>query len=330
MTHDRLIAAAVASMSGGADVATTLAVVARETSLYVPRSLVGIALQDVTLAAFRNGVAVELPSEELLRLFTTGRLPYNPLHVPAVHRNRWVEPIGSLVDPARYAASPVGLIMAEFDVFWFGRYLVCEDEHVVAVIMVWLPTGEAGFHPEERTLLATAAAAVAPLVQLLAIASRAIGYEAIASEILDNAAGASFVLGPQGKLQSYSQAGQTMLENRPALRGHLERLRPRPPFTVVEKTYPALGFRLTARKVPSPLGAHIVTTATPITGNGGVTLTTRQNELLDYVEQGLTNAQIGQVMGIASSTVKTMLQRLYARTGTAGRAELVHWRATET
>jgi hypothetical protein len=39
--------------------------------------------------------------------------------------------------------------------------------------------------------------------------------------------------------------------------------------------------------------------------------------------------EIGLAMGLSPATVKTMLQRLYQRTGTAGRMELVRWRRAE-
>jgi DNA-binding NarL/FixJ family response regulator len=56
-----------------------------------------------------------------------------------------------------------------------------------------------------------------------------------------------------------------------------------------------------------------------------VALTQRQRELLGLLDRGLPNAAIAEVMGNAPSTVKTMLERLYARTATSNRVELLSW-----
>jgi DNA-binding NarL/FixJ family response regulator len=56
-----------------------------------------------------------------------------------------------------------------------------------------------------------------------------------------------------------------------------------------------------------------------------VPLTERQRELLGHVRRGLSNAEIAAAMGNAPSTVKTMLERLYQRTGVANRVELLAW-----
>jgi DNA-binding NarL/FixJ family response regulator len=56
-----------------------------------------------------------------------------------------------------------------------------------------------------------------------------------------------------------------------------------------------------------------------------VPLTDRQLELLEHLRRGLTNAEIAKAMGNAPSTVKTMLERLYERTGVTNRVELLAW-----
>jgi DNA-binding CsgD family transcriptional regulator len=54
-----------------------------------------------------------------------------------------------------------------------------------------------------------------------------------------------------------------------------------------------------------------------------VALSPREQELRQWLELGLSNAEIASHMGIRTSTVKTMLERLYRRTGAAGRVELL-------
>lgn len=58
-------------------------------------------------------------------------------------------------------------------------------------------------------------------------------------------------------------------------------------------------------------------------GRGRLTL--RQAELIGLLQDGLSNAQIARRMGIAASTVKTMLERLYRFAGVSNRQSLVHW-----
>ena len=54
-------------------------------------------------------------------------------------------------------------------------------------------------------------------------------------------------------------------------------------------------------------------------------LTRRQSEVLELLELGLTNAQIGSRLSVSPSTVKTMLERLYRRAGVSGRVALLLW-----
>lgn len=54
-------------------------------------------------------------------------------------------------------------------------------------------------------------------------------------------------------------------------------------------------------------------------------LTPRELEIGNLVARGLTNAEIGSVLGISRATVATHLQRAYKRLGLASRAELATW-----
>ena len=64
-------------------------------------------------------------------------------------------------------------------------------------------------------------------------------------------------------------------------------------------------------------------------------LTKRQREIVDLVTRGLTNQDIGRVLGITEGTVKVHLHAIYAKEEIANRAELVYvmltskeWNAT--
>lgn len=54
-------------------------------------------------------------------------------------------------------------------------------------------------------------------------------------------------------------------------------------------------------------------------------LSPRELDVARLVARGLTNAEIGQVLGISRATVATHLQRAYERLGLGSRAELASW-----
>lgn len=53
-------------------------------------------------------------------------------------------------------------------------------------------------------------------------------------------------------------------------------------------------------------------------------LTPRQQEVARLVLRGLTDAQIADALGVSPYTVRTHLERIFERTGSATRVELVH------
>ena len=55
--------------------------------------------------------------------------------------------------------------------------------------------------------------------------------------------------------------------------------------------------------------------------HGIVTLTTRQRQLLSFVADGYTNAQVARTLGITAATVRTHLQQIYTRLGVSSRGE---------
>jgi DNA-binding CsgD family transcriptional regulator len=63
--------------------------------------------------------------------------------------------------------------------------------------------------------------------------------------------------------------------------------------------------------------------ALDLAARGVVPLTVRQRQLVSLLAGGLTNAQIGRMLGISSQTVRTHLQQVYARLGVASRGEAV-------
>lgn len=63
----------------------------------------------------------------------------------------------------------------------------------------------------------------------------------------------------------------------------------------------------------------------PRTSGAVLDLSPRELDVARLVARGLTNAEIGQVLGITRATVATHLQRAYERLGLASRAELASY-----
>ena len=62
--------------------------------------------------------------------------------------------------------------------------------------------------------------------------------------------------------------------------------------------------------------------------NPVVSLTARQWQVVSFVVEGLTDAEIGAELGISPRTVSNTLAAVYAKTGESRRARLVHlWHA---
>lgn len=57
----------------------------------------------------------------------------------------------------------------------------------------------------------------------------------------------------------------------------------------------------------------------------GISLTDREQQVLDLIERGLTNRQIADRLNIAEKTVKTHLTSVYASIGVADRAGAAAW-----
>lgn len=76
---------------------------------------------------------------------------------------------------------------------------------------------------------------------------------------------------------------------------------------------------------PRGAGKSYLVSVTKLAPAGRGRLTQRQAELISLLQEGMSNAQIARRMGIAPSTVKTMLERLYRFANVSNRQALVHW-----
>ena len=52
-------------------------------------------------------------------------------------------------------------------------------------------------------------------------------------------------------------------------------------------------------------------------------LTTRQQQIVELLKQGMSNKEIARELGIAAGTVKVHLHEMFARLGTTSRGKLV-------
>jgi DNA-binding CsgD family transcriptional regulator len=290
-----------------------------------PRCVVGVGLGATIFETARATLPFAFPTEEYLRLVTTGRLPYDPRALDEPHRDRWVEPLRGFLDPIRYRNSPVGRLLAECGLFYFGRHFVCEGARIVASIAAFLPVGIDRFTDDEVAALSSSAATLGPIVRLQAIAAVASGLESALMDDAEQNGRAAFLVAPTGAVVSMSRAGAALLSTHPLLHAHLERIGGAS-STITERMLPTIGARITVTRVPTAPRDHRLVTVTRVATEDAPSLTSRQRELLDHVERGLNNREIATVMELSPATVKTMLQRLYERTETAGRMELVQWR----
>jgi DNA-binding NarL/FixJ family response regulator len=57
-------------------------------------------------------------------------------------------------------------------------------------------------------------------------------------------------------------------------------------------------------------------------------LTLREAEVLDLLAKGLTNPQIADTLFVSAHTVKTQINRIFAKTGSANRTEAIGYART--
>jgi DNA-binding CsgD family transcriptional regulator len=268
--------------------------------------------------AFRAGLPVPVEPPHLAYVRTPA---YDPAHVPPGQRNRWVEPFREgIASRESFRASTIYPLARRLGVFEQGRIVVCAGERQVAVVGAGVPEGTT-FDDAERDALAAAAAALVVPLRLAALL--AAGTVAPLEQVLAASGDAVLALDRRGRVVDSSRAGFELLRRdralpdrvRAALRA-LER-----PLAVVRTADHVIHV--------SPCGLDGAAYLAVVDGAGfaepPVALGARQTELLDLLGRATPNAELGAAMGIAPSTVKTMLERLYARAGVANRVELLSW-----
>lgn len=135
-----------------------------------------------------------------------------------------------------------------------------------------------------------------------------------------------YLMTGEGKILSESPTGALARSNGAAFDRVLVELAHSNPRRAEFFVRPELGvgFHISPCAARSSSKLFLITIAklAPV-GRGRLTL--RQAELISFLQEGLSNAQIAKRMGIAPSTVKTMLERLYRFASVSNRQALVHW-----
>jgi DNA-binding CsgD family transcriptional regulator len=99
---------------------------------------------------------------------------------------------------------------------------------------------------------------------------------------------------------------------------------PRTPLVVEHQ-----GRRLSVRFVTDALGQHSLVlqeqrTAPSASALEALGLSTRQAEVLFWVAQGKTNAEVGGILHLSSNTVRKHLERIYPKLGVENRVAAAH------
>mgnify|MGYP003515210763 CR=1 FL=1 len=67
---------------------------------------------------------------------------------------------------------------------------------------------------------------------------------------------------------------------------------------------------------------HVEATETKKTRGNGMTFSMRESQILDHLQDGQTNKQIGANLGISPNTVRDHIRRMMLRTGVCTRVSL--------
>jgi len=246
---------------------------------------------------------------------------YDVANVPEGQRNRWVEPFREgIASREGFKKSTVYPFVRHFGVLDQGRLAVCNAEVQVAAAILAIPEGSA-FSDDERTRLAARAATLVVPLRVCSLLANAQSSSSALEELLAARADVVVVTDGRGAVLGASRRAEPVLAREPHLQNAIARV-------------------VAARKGPLRAGDHVLHAA-PCSSRGTQAaflvaideasrrahkpLSARQLELLGLVERGLSNAEIGRAMGIAPSTVKTTLERLYGQAGVANRVELIAW-----
>lgn len=264
-----------------------------------------------------SSTAADARLGEFQRLFASeAPLFYDRYHVTREQRNRWVD-----LPPTWFRECAFRPALAPFAAM--SRVVVCLGARPVGCIGLLLPEGEAPFDEEERGALEALAPRTAGPLRVASLLAEAADHLDAVEHLMAGRGDAAFLVSEKGRLLSCSEPARLAMERTPGLLDAVLDAARRVGVRAETVASPrfARSFHVTpcSRRGGSPVRLVLIGSES----GGRSRLSGRQAELLGHLASGLSNASIGERMGVSAATVKTMLERLYRREGVSGRVALL-------
>lgn len=218
------------------------------------------------------------------------------------------------------------------DVQEWGLLVATLGSEPVGGANVLVPLGEEGFSDEERERVRAMAPSLAAALRVAALVANApLALHAL-EQLLSSRGDTALLFSAAGHVVGVSAAGERLLARSPEIQEKVGGWIRAAPSGAGELTFPQLDFQVhvspCSPRGSAPVFLAVVGPQASAGARGRVTL--RQVELLEILEEGLSNKQIASRMHLAPSTVKGMLEELYRVTGVSGRVGLLRWRRGQT
>ncbi len=249
---------------------------------------------------------------------------YDVRDVPVGQRNRWVEPFREgIATHEGFRSSTLYPFVSRFGVLEQGRVAVCAGARQIALVGVAIPEGS-DFTEDEREQLQDLAERIVVPVRIASVLARANAPSSSHLAFVERAKEAVVLRhrGRPGIVQSLARADAILRADRDLARWLDAAPLPAPGDRA---RWCNFGFTVHVSPWPDDVDVYVLAIDEGTWIMPSVELTTRQREILEHVALGRSNAEIALALGIAEGTVKTVLERLYRRTGTANRVELTRW-----
>jgi DNA-binding CsgD family transcriptional regulator len=260
----------------------------------------------------------EVDLERFRRVYGHAQLYYDRTSVSPDQRGRWTDLPGDW-----FRHSPFYAIFRPYG--RMGRALVCLGARPLACAGLLLPNDQRALTEGERRSLQLAARRSSGLLRITALLAQAEAALDGVEHLLSRSSEAAFLLSAGGLLLACSSPGQRALERWPRLSESLAEAVRQARSEAVTVDGPAEGLEIHVTPcTPRGSAAGYLAVVGGSRASGRDRLSPRETQLVGWLEQGLANAAIAERMGLAPTTVKTMLERLYRKLGVSGRVALLH------
>lgn len=245
--------------------------------------------------------------------------------VQVEQRNKVVEVFRtSSLTPETLRSSSFRGMLDHYRVLQSARCVVCLGARPVGNIGAFIPEGSAGFTARELTNLRLVAQAALGPLRLSALLGGWTALTDAVDHLMASRLDASLLVSENGMLMGASTRGERMIERYPELVEVLRREVRAGVKHARAVSVGGCGVELSLTPCSPRGGASAVLAVlgvSPPAGRGKVSA--RQADLVEHLSRGQSNAEIAQAMGLSSATIKTMLERLYARHRVSGRVALL-------